>query len=467
MKGLILTYLVAVVGSIGALGYPLLGLMVYVGFAVLRPHFLFGWAGDITGVSFYVGIFTLIGWVIHGFGTWKLGRGRLAVGMLFLFVAWFAFSAVFALNPVRAWGSFSNLLKFIVPLLVGISLLNSVGERRRMFWTLVLCMGYVGFEMNLNYLLKGFNEAAEGFGGMDNNCFGAALACMIGPAVSLAIVSRTWVERIAASVSGLLILHTALLTFSRGTMVGLLAVGAVAFVMMPKKPKNMFALLVVLIIAIRLTGPQLLARYSTTFAGEEERDASAESRVDLWKDCLKVVAQYPILGVGPANWRDIAAQYGWPPGKSAHSVWMETAAELGIPGSLFLLLFFVLPALRLWPIAREKITDDNREDVAIAIGTVLSIVGFVVAAQFVSVSGLEAPYYVVMVGVALLKNRTKPLRVATWSPVVTPRPELAPAISPLPEAVWTPSSVQPPRPLPGNRPPILDLGGRRRSPSNG
>ena len=41
---------------------PLIGLFVYVGFAVLRPQFIWGWAGDFGGISLYVGVATLIGW---------------------------------------------------------------------------------------------------------------------------------------------------------------------------------------------------------------------------------------------------------------------------------------------------------------------------------------------------------------------------------------------------------------------
>jgi O-antigen ligase len=176
-----------------------------------------------------------------------------------------------------------------------------------MLWTIVLCQGYVGFEMNLNYFGKGYNEAYLGFGGMDNNCFGAGLAASLGPAVALAIASKTWYSRAAASISAVLILHTALLTFSRGTMLGMVAVGLVAFVMMPKRPKHMAALFVTLLIAIRLTGPELAHRYSSTFVATEERDSSAESRIDLWRDCLTVIRQHPVFGVGPANWAIIAS----------------------------------------------------------------------------------------------------------------------------------------------------------------
>lgn len=444
MIGLLLISLLTVVACIGSFRYPLLGLGTYVSFAVLRPHFIFGWAGDLSGISQWVGLAALAGWLFARFGNWRLGRARAGTVLLALFAGWSVLSSFTAIYPNFAFASLENLAKFAVPVVMGVTLLDSSVDRRRVFWIMVLAQGYVGFEMNLNYAVKGFNQAAEGFGGMDNNCFGAALAAMLGPAIALVITSRTWYERAAAAASGLLILHTALLTFSRGTMVGLLAVGAVAFVMMPKRPKYLAALLVAGLIAARLTGPQLLARYGSAFVGAEERDGSAQSRVDLWRDCLRVISDYPVLGVGPANWRPIASQYGWSQGKSAHSVWMETAAETGIPGATFLLLFFLVPASRLWRIARERLTDDNRDDVAIAMGVVLSATGFVVSAQFVSVQGLETPYYVIMTGLAVLKARSvvAPNAVAAPSlPVVTsglavavPSPRIdvgrAPAVGP-------------------------------------
>jgi O-antigen ligase len=178
-------------------------------------------------------------------------------------------------------------------------------------------------------------------------------------------------------------------------------------VMMPKRPKFIGALVLTALVSARFIGPQLAQRYATTFASAEERDGSAASRVDLWKDCLKVIQEYPVLGVGPANWRVIAASYGWPEGKSAHSVWMETGAELGIPGTLLLMLFFGSAAARLWPVARAPQTEANQYEVVLASGVVLSIVGFSVTGQFVSVPGLEVPYYVTMLGAAMLKSKAR------------------------------------------------------------
>jgi hypothetical protein len=173
---------------------------------------------------------------------------------------------------------------------------------------------------------KGYNIAAEGFGGMDNNCFGVSLVATIGPAVALFMGAKKWWEKALAAGAAALILHTILLTFSRGAMVGLLIVGFTAFLLMPKRPKQLAVLALLGLIALRLTGPQLMARYATAVAQDEERDASAESRFDLWRDCLKIFSEKPVFGVGPGNFRVVAASLGWAPGKQAHSTWMQALA---------------------------------------------------------------------------------------------------------------------------------------------
>ena len=90
MKGLILIYGITLFGSIAALRTPFIGLFIYVGFAVLRPQFIWGWAGDLEGISLYVGIATLIGWILTGFGSKSIGRGKSIVAALILFTGWMA-----------------------------------------------------------------------------------------------------------------------------------------------------------------------------------------------------------------------------------------------------------------------------------------------------------------------------------------------------------------------------------------
>ena len=64
-------------------------------------------------------------------------------------------------------------------------------------------------------------------------------------------------------------------------------------------------------------------------------------------------------------------------------------------------------------------------------GVILSVVGFVVAGQFVSAPGLEPPYYLVMVGAALLKTRQKPVTSTTATTAAPASHRTNPALSPM------------------------------------
>ena len=418
MKGLILIYGIAGLGSIAALRKPMIGLFIYVGFATLRPQGIWGWAGDLSGVSLVVGIATLVGWLLHGCGSLKIGRGRAIVIALMVFFAWAAFSATQATDQSVAYDSLTTMAKFVMPFLIGVTILETEDHSRWMLWVIVLSMGYVGFEMNLAYLTKGYNLAGDGFAGMDNNCFGVALVSTVGPGLALVMGAKKWWERILGSVAVALMLHTILLTFSRGALVGLLMVGVTAFILMPKRPKYIAALAIAGILAVRFTGPQLAERYASAFTTEDQRDSSAESRVDLWRDCLNIALDKPLFGVGPANFSVVSHDLGYTEGKQAHSVWMQTMAENGFPGVLALFGFFALAVVKLWPLARMKATPENRYTIAVATGIITSIVGFMVAGQFVSLAGLEIPYYTTMVGVVLLKTAKRDVAGAPAKAVV-------------------------------------------------
>ncbi len=77
-----------------------------------------------------------------------------------------------------------------------------------------------------------------------------------------------------------------------------------------------------------------------------------------------------------------------PRGKEAHSLWVQNAAELGIPGVALLLAFYLCTARRLWKLCKETtwVPDPWFRDAARMVVT--SLVGFIVSAQFVSLEAL-------------------------------------------------------------------------------
>jgi O-antigen ligase len=202
----------------------------------------------------------------------------------------------------------------------------------------------------------------------------------------------------------LLLVNAIMFSFSRGGLLSLIVTGGVAFVLIPKRPVHYGVLIAAILVGVRLAGKEVLARFFTTFADAEQRDASAESRLDLWGNCWDLMQRYPLFGVGPDHFGHYAHHdFGWPYGKEAHSLWFQMGAELGFVGVGLLIGFYVLCMWRLWPLTRESNPLLDPQTRSLARMVIASLAGFMLSSQFVSLEGLEFPYYVVLLGAATLK----------------------------------------------------------------
>src|SRR5207237_152774 len=128
--------------------------------------------------------------------------------------------------------------------------------------------------------------------------------------------------------------------------------------------------------------------------------------------------------------------YGLPV-MAAHSTWLQIGAELGIPGLFTLLGFYLLCIRRLWPYTRKTCPVEDPWARALARMVIASLVGFLVSAQFVTVDGVELPYYIVLVGAGVLKVGS------SWTGEV--EPEMAadtPEEDPYPEMDYYPPATE-------------------------
>jgi O-antigen ligase len=287
--------------------------------------------------------------------------------------------------------------------------------------------GFVALEMNLAYY-SGFNRVWEiGFGGMDNNCVAISMVAGTGLAFFLGLRAPTWWQKGLALAAALLMVHTIMFSMSRGGMLALMVTGLVAFLLLPKQAKHYLFFAVALALAVKLAGPSVRDRLGSAFADKEARDYSAQSRLDLWSACWDVMLKHPIFGVGPAHWPLIAPKYGFPLGKEAHTLWLQIGAEVGFVGLMFLVSFYGLSMARLRPLLRGGglAPDPFLQDVARMV--IAALAGFVIAAQFVTIVGLEAPYYIALLGAGALKLASAPDQArsprSTWQ--AAPRPALA------------------------------------------
>jgi O-antigen ligase len=222
--------------------------------------------------------------------------------------------------------------------------------------------------------------------------------------------------------------HTVLFSFSRGGMSALIVVGVLSFLLIPKQPKHYVIFLLAVLLGLRLAGPEVRNRFMSSFLPEEQLDSSAKSRLELWADCLESIRNRPVLGLGPDHWPLVAEEHGWLAGKHAHSLWFQIGTELGLPGLFFLLLFYGLCSARLCTLVPELQIVGDPFIRACARMVIASLIGFMVAAQFVTLPGLEVPYYVVLLGAGALKLSPGPNTVPTTASFY---PAVAEATSPI------------------------------------
>jgi probable O-glycosylation ligase (exosortase A-associated) len=420
MKGLIFTYLMTYGGAAVALVNPFVGLLIYICFAIIKPEAMWFWSVPIGNYSRIVAIALLIGWVVQGLGNWSFGRARLTVVSLVGFMLWATFGAFMAPHRGAAWAFIEMLAKIVLPFLVGITTIDSVQKLKQLAWVIVLSQGYLAYELNMSYYSGNNRAALEGFGDMDNNCVAISMVSCVALAFFLGLHSPSWIGKGLALLSSLLMTHVVMFSFSRGGMLALVITAGVAYWFVPKKPAHLLVFACAILLAWRLAGHEVTERFLTIFASAEERDTSAQSRLDLWRACLDTMSQHPVFGVGPNHWGFVVDKYGYKQGKLAHTLWLQTGAELGIPGLGLLLLFYGSVVFRLGRIIKTKsqVADPWFRDAGRMV--VAGLIGFAIAAQFVSLYGLEVPYYIALIGAGVLKLSSTAAEPAQQPALVRP-----------------------------------------------
>lgn len=464
MKALLITFLLSYGGAVVAIFNPYVGLLLYIIFANIRPEFLWFWSVPQGGnYSRIIATGLLVGWIMQEYLRWRqrepsaglitivvsfalrpvvaltslfstqrvgdFGKARLVVAALVAFWFWAILSASLARNEDIALNFVDILSKIVLPVMVGMCLIDNVAKLKALAWTLMLSQGYIAWEMNLTYY-EGYNRLYfDGVCGMDNNSASIGMVTAFGLAFFLGIYSERLWQKLLAFGSAALLAHAIMFAMSRGGMLALTITFVVSFLLIRKNWKHYALVAVALLIGLRLAGAEVQDRYFSLFASKEERDASADSRIQLWRACWNVMNQNPLLGVGPDHWPTIAHRHGFSYGKEAHTLWLQLGAETGFVGlGLLLVGYYGQCMLRLLPIARGRLPEGADPWLSyLACAVIASLVGFIISAQFVSLKLLEIPYYVTLIGAGILKLTSGPL------------PEVVPSVSrnllPLPSSV--------------------------------
>jgi probable O-glycosylation ligase (exosortase A-associated) len=423
VKPLLLTYVLTYGGALVSLVRPYVGLLIYVGFAIVTPEAAWPWAVPKGNYSRIVAVGLLVGWVMHGCGTWRFGRAKPVVLALLGLWGWSFVSAVFARNQELAWETVEFQSKIYLPCLVAVTLIDSLAKVKQLMWVIVLANGYLAYEFNTTYYKAAmFIPQDWKYRGLDNNGLAITMVTAIGLAFFLALHANRWWQRLLAFGMVGLMAHVVLFSMSRGGMVAMCATGVVCLLLIPRTWKHYLFFALVLAVVLRLAGPRVISRFDSSFKDESDRDMSAQSRVEQWYACLNAMKRHPLTGVGTRGWRYVATEFGASVGREAHSTWLQVGAELGLPGLGCLVLFYGVCVGRLFPLARERHRVSDPWVRYLSRMVIASLAGFAVSSQFVTVDGVEMPYYIAILGAGLLKVTGPAAPGRPADPTATPSP---------------------------------------------
>lgn len=383
---------------------PLFGLMVFYSFSVLRPTLLWFWVDWPTErLAFAVGVATLVGWFMTGLGNWsglrviRLPLMGLAIYLLSGVVTW-----RIGISPEHAWSFLYPQLTIGLMAIVTITLVRDEKWIRNFAWVILASLGYLAWVFNSQYVFDDWNRVYwNGFGGIDNN----GVAMMMVAGVPLAFFmgvhdKRPWVKGLCL-LAAVLLIHVVLLSFSRGGQLGLCIVGVgifvVALTQLPHKAITIMLAIMFVAVTLHLAGEQVRHEFWSIFVDPQERDLSAASRFSTWSAAYRCMLDYP-LGLGPHNFNLKSQDYGLPPGKSVHNLFLQTGADYGVLGMVGLAVFYFSTIFKTFSMTKTAVARELVWPRYFGHMVCISLGGFLVCSTFIGVETVEIAYLVSLLG---------------------------------------------------------------------
>jgi hypothetical protein len=421
---------------------PVVGLMVYYCFAVLRPAHLWFWSVGESGGRYLlmVAVATIIGWLINGMGDWsKIKYVKWPMlGLLVYLLAGAVGTFFIAENRDVAWKFYEPQIKSGFIVLLALTLFTTARTIQIFAWVITLSFGYLAYSLNERYLEYPPFLLFMGWGGIDNNGAGMIMVMGVPLTLFMGLHARNWLVRGLCFFFTLCLIHVVLFSFSRGAQLGLIIVGLMTFVAifiaLPNKGLTLLLSVLAVVITLALAGAEVREEFWTIFASPEERDESAASRYVTWAAGWRCMLDNP-MGVGPRNFNLIANQYGLARGKSIHNLYLQTGADYGFAGMFGLMLFYFGAAWQAFLLSISAAAKQLGWPRHFGQMVCISIAGFAICSMFIGMETVEHGFVIGAVGLCTVAYvRDLALREAAFRQMPVPELQQVPLYEPTPIA---------------------------------
>jgi probable O-glycosylation ligase (exosortase A-associated) len=337
--------------------------------------------------------------------------------------------------------------KILFMVVLATLVIDRLSQVRLIAVMIVVCLGYVAWELNYLYVFRGRLDLYHyGYGGLDNNGAGLMLAMGLPFAYAFGVrAPRLW-QRLLAVIGGVLLMHCIMMSYSRGAMVaGIIGLGWL--ILHNRSRVQMVAAVLVVAVSIGvLAGPEVQQRFLSTRSYQQ--DNSAQARFDSWAAAWQIAWENPLAGKGVRNSNQYTENYGADKfGRTVHSQYLQIAADSGIPAMLIYMAMLSLAILNFGRARRmcldyiDQLTPrtggfnpqwSQMAEIILACQTALLI--FSIGAVFLSLEVFELPWLLMMLGGVLPGIVQRRLGLDDREPAAPRQPLPRPAPANLPPA---------------------------------
>jgi len=277
-------------------------------------------------------------------GGWSVRSRQVLLLLLLYAVNATIVHFLFANNPPRSFNGMQLLWKQVGLFVLILAALKDEFDLKVMIYSIFLGCLYIGYEIVINdrghfsesrlmgIHLPLLNEA---------NYLAAALCLSLPLGAWLLFFGKRW-EKILALVALPLIGDVVLRCNSRAAFLSLIVAGTWVLICSRGRLRRIAlagAALAVLALPFMMKDPDIKERFMSTFVSSEERDASAQSRLDMWTQGAKMIMDYPLgSGAEAAFKSDLGLKYAREAGIykrfAVHNGYLDIAAGWGVQGLL-------------------------------------------------------------------------------------------------------------------------------------
>jgi putative inorganic carbon (hco3(-)) transporter len=369
------------------------GLFVFTFLVYFRPYELFPTLSWLSKSAMVVALITIAAFVPAQLSLEnRITAKPLEIKLVFGLLVTGLLSVPLALNPARAFQSFTEYLKVVVMFVVMVNVLRTPRRLTNLILLVllascVLSLGALNDYRLGNLALQG-RRIAGVIGGLFSNPNDLALhlVTMIPISVGMMLGARSSFKKFLFLGCVVLLIAGMVATFSRGGFLGFICV--TAFLVWKFAPRNRIVFGVVALTVVTATiaiAPGYRNRLS------DINDASAVARTDDLKRSILVAVRHPVFGVGMDNYIIYSNA-----NKATHNAYTQVAAEMGVIALLIYFAFLITPFRRLRQIEQATWSAKDKPPIYyLAIGLQASLVAYMVISFFASVAYLWYAYYIV------------------------------------------------------------------------